>query len=69
MSRADPAEIRLHRTMRSLFLLVMRRPLARAFYTVDGEVLGALGTDTKIGLQVTTDKAAMMPRYLAILHE
>ena len=26
--RADPAEVQLHRTMRSLFLLVMRRPLA-----------------------------------------
>ncbi|MGH3937357.1 MAG: TetR/AcrR family transcriptional regulator [Pseudonocardiaceae bacterium] len=66
--RADPAEIRLHRTVRSLFLLVMRRPLARAFYTGDTEVLGALGTDTKIGLQVAADKATMMPRYLAVLH-
>jgi AcrR family transcriptional regulator len=66
--RAEPAEIRLHRTMRSLFLLVMRHPLARAFYTGDTEVLGALGTDTKIGLQVAADKAAMMPRYLAVLH-
>ncbi len=67
--RADPAEIRLHRTMRGLFLLVMHRPLARAFYTGDTELLGALGTDTKIGLQVAADKAAMMPRYLAVLHE
>ncbi|MQA17281.1 MAG: TetR family transcriptional regulator [Pseudonocardiaceae bacterium] len=67
--RADPAEIRLHRTMRGLFLLVMQRPLARAFYTGDTELLGALGTDTKIGLQVTTDKAAMMPRYLGVLHD
>jgi len=67
--RADPAEIRLHRTMRRLFLLVMHRPLARAFYTGDTEVLGALGTDTKIGLQVAADKAAMIPRYLAVLHE
>jgi len=67
--RADPAEIRLHRTMRGLFLLVMPRPLARAFYTGDTEVLGALGSDTKIGLQVAADKAAMTPRYLAVLHE
>ena len=37
--RADPAEIQLHRTMRTLFLLVMRRPLARAFYTGDTELL------------------------------
>ena len=66
--RADPAEVRLHRTMRGLFLLVMHRPLARAFYTGDTELLGALSTETKIGLQFATDRAAMMPRYLAVLH-
>jgi AcrR family transcriptional regulator len=33
--RADPAEIQLHRTLRNIFLLVMRRPLARAFYSAD----------------------------------
>ena len=49
--RADPAEIQLHRTMRTLFLLVMRRPLARAFYTGDSELLGALIGDTKVGLR------------------
>ena len=54
--------------MRGLFLLVMHRPLARAFYTGDTEVLGALGADTKIGLQFATDRAAMMQRYLAVLH-
>ena len=57
--RADPAEIRLHRTMRTLFLLVMRRPLARAFYTGDTELLGALITDTKIGLRFAAQKSAM----------
>lgn len=67
--RADPGEIRLHRTMRALFLMVMRRPLARAFYTGDTELLGALSTDTKIGMQVTVDKAVMGPRYLAVLHQ
>ncbi len=67
--RADPAEVRLHRTMRALFLMVMHRPLARAFYTGDTELLGALSTDSKIGLQVTTDKAAMGPRYMAVLHQ
>jgi AcrR family transcriptional regulator len=40
--RADPAEIRLHRTMRGLFLLVVHHPLARAFYTGDTELLGAV---------------------------
>jgi len=67
--RTDPAEIQLHRMMRGLFLLVMHRPLARAFYTGDTEVLGALGSDTKIGLQVAAAEAAMMPRYLAALYE
>lgn len=67
--RADPAEIRLHRTLRALFLLVMRRPLARAFYTGDTELLGALIGDTKIGLQFVAQKSAMGPPYLAALHE
>jgi AcrR family transcriptional regulator len=67
--RAEPAEIRLHRTLRSLFLLVMRRPLARAFYTGDGELLGALISDTKIGLQFVAQKSAMGPPYLAALHQ
>lgn len=55
--------------MRGLFLLVMRRPLARAFYTGDTELLGALSTDTKIGLHFTAEKAAMAPGYLSALHE
>jgi AcrR family transcriptional regulator len=67
--RADPAEIRLHRTLRGLFLLVMRRPLARAFYTGDTELLGALISDTKIGLQFVAQKSVMGPPYLAALHE
>jgi len=66
--RADPTEIRLHRTLRSLFLLVMRRPLARAIYTGDTELLGALLGDTKVGLRFVAEKAAMGPPYLAALH-
>ena len=67
--RAEPSEVRLHRTFRSVFLLVMRRPLARAFYTGDIEVLGALATDTKIGLRLAAEKAAMAPGYLDALHD
>ena len=67
--RADPGEIRLHRTLRCLFLLVMRRPLTRAFYTGDTELLGALLTDTKVGLQFVAQKSAMGPPYLTALHE
>lgn len=67
--RADPAEILLHRTLRRMFLLVMRRPLARAFYTGDSELLGTLLTDTKIGLRFTAQKSAMGAPYLGALHE
>lgn len=66
--RADPAEIQLHRTLRNIFLLVMRRPLARAFYTGDTELLGALSLDTKLGRQVRADKELIGPPYLAALH-
>src|SRR5213082_2182500 len=38
--RADPAEVRLHRAMRRSFLLVMGRPLAKALYIGDFDVLG-----------------------------
>ena len=53
--------------MRSLFLLVMRRPLARAFYTGDTELLGALG-DSKIAQQVRRDEDALGPPYHAALY-
>jgi AcrR family transcriptional regulator len=66
--RADPAEIQLHRTLRNIFLLVMRRPLARAFYTGDTELLGALSLDTKLGRQVRADKELIGPPYLGALH-
>jgi AcrR family transcriptional regulator len=67
--RADPAEVQLHRTMRSLYLLVMRRPLARAFYTGDAELLGALSHDSKIARQVRRDEDALGPPYHAALYE
>ena len=67
--RADPTEILLHRTLRRTFLLVMRRPLTRAFYTGDTELLGALITDTKIGLRFAAQKSAMGAPYLTALYE
>ncbi|MBV9923025.1 MAG: helix-turn-helix transcriptional regulator, partial [Pseudonocardia sp.] len=66
--RADPAEVQLHRTMRSLFLMVMRRPLARAFYTGDTELLGALSHDSKVAQQVRGDEEALGPPYHATLY-
>jgi AcrR family transcriptional regulator len=65
--RTDPAETTLHRSLRSMFLIVMQRPLARAFYTGDTELLGTLCADTKIGLQAQQDKRAMVPQYHTVL--
>lgn len=67
--RADPAEVQLHRSLRTTYLLVMRRPLTRAFYTGDTELLGALATESKIGLQVAADKSGVTPHVLRALYE
>lgn len=39
---ADPEEVFLHRMMRSMLLIVMSRPLARALFTGDSELLGKM---------------------------
>lgn len=46
--RADPAEVLLHRVMRASYLAIMRRPLARAFYTRDIDTLGTLATSEQL---------------------
>lgn len=66
--RRDPGEALLHRSMRSSFLLVMRRPLAKALYTGDTARLGALITDTKTGLAMTRGQAGYDARHLALMH-
>lgn len=66
--RADPATVALHRGLPGSFLTIMRRPLARALYTGDSELLGALASDTKIGTAVVGGKAAYQPRHLGLLH-
>jgi len=48
--RADPAEVLLHRVTWASFLLVMRRPLARALYTRDLDTLGKLAASDAGGL-------------------
>lgn len=40
--QADPQEVLLHRLMRSMLLITMSRPLARALFTGDSELLGKL---------------------------
>jgi AcrR family transcriptional regulator len=39
---ADPEEVLMHRMMSSMLIVVMRRPLARALFTGDSELLGKL---------------------------
>jgi hypothetical protein len=41
---ADPAEGRLHRAMRWTYLAMMHRPLAKAMFTANYELLGELMT-------------------------
>ncbi len=48
--RADLAEVLLHRVMRTSFLAIMRRPLARALYTRDLDTLGKLAASDAAGL-------------------
>jgi AcrR family transcriptional regulator len=66
--RADPGTVVLHRTLASSFLTIMRRPLARALYTGDAGLLGALASDTKIGRSVVGGNAAYQPHHLGLLH-
>jgi len=40
--QADPEEVLIHRLMRSLFLITRQRPLARALFTRDVNLLGKL---------------------------
>lgn len=66
--RADPARSALDATLRTSFLAVQRRPLTRALLAGDVEVLGAIATDTKTGLEVVTDKRAFAREHLALLY-
>lgn len=66
--RADPGHVVLHRTLSESFLAIMRRPLARALYTGDAALLGALASDTVIGRSVTVGAAAHQPRHLELLY-
>jgi AcrR family transcriptional regulator len=66
--RADPAEVRLHRAMRRSFLLVMGRPLAKALYIGDFDVLGELATMSQTGRQFAVGKMETTKRYLTVLY-
>lgn len=66
--RADPAQAALDATMRTSFLAVQRRPLTRALFAGDVELLGAIATDTKTGLEIVTDKTEFAREHFALLH-
>ena len=66
--RADPGEATLDATVRSSFLAVHRRPLTRALIAGDVELLGAIATDTKAGLEVVTDKSEFAREHFALLY-
>jgi AcrR family transcriptional regulator len=66
--KADPAEVLLHRSMRSTFLQTMRRPLSKAFATRDYEVLGELLTASQTAMRFVTGKIETTQRYLAVLY-
>ncbi|GAA4788204.1 helix-turn-helix domain-containing protein [Actinomycetospora chlora] len=66
--RADPAEAALAATLRTTYLAVHRRPLTRALMAGDVEVLGAIATDTKTGLEIVTDKREFAAAHFRLLH-
>jgi AcrR family transcriptional regulator len=68
--RRDPAEVQLHRVMRSLFVTSMRRPLARALYTRDIETLGKLAAGNVGGIRSRKQASAVsFDAYLDLLAE
>lgn len=64
--RADPAEVALHRYVRTVFLHAMRRPLLAAIYTRDTEVLGRLVT-TDGSRGVAHSKMTLSTEHFALL--
>lgn len=66
--RADPAQAALDATVRASFLAVQGRPLTRALLAGDVELLGAIATDTKTGLEIVTDKREFAREHLALLY-
>jgi len=66
--RADPREAALDATLRSTFVAVHRRPLSRALHIGDVELLGAVATDTKAGLEIVTDKRAFAAEHFPLLY-
>ncbi|MEV1169112.1 helix-turn-helix domain-containing protein [Nonomuraea sp. NPDC049784] len=67
--RADPAEVRLHRSIRRSFLLTMRSPVVKALATGDHVMLGEVLTRSEAGSHYVLGKVDTTARYLTILYE
>jgi AcrR family transcriptional regulator len=65
--RRDPEAALLHRMTRILFLAIVHRPLLRALYTADREVLGKLAKGDDKALEVQEELA--FNEYLRVLVE
>ena len=65
--RRDPEVALLHRMTRALFLAIMHRPLLRALYTADQEVLGRLAKGDDKALEIREEMA--FSDYLGLLAE
>lgn len=65
--RADPTEALIDRVTGNLYLAIMRRPLGRALFTADLEVLGKLARLGGTALQAQS--SSTMADYLRLLQE
>jgi AcrR family transcriptional regulator len=66
--RANPMELLPHRYLRAVFLDTLRRPLTRAVYTNDAEVLGKIASGTT-GERLSKTKLANASEYMSLLRE
>ncbi|MBE3559979.1 MAG: TetR/AcrR family transcriptional regulator [Ktedonobacteraceae bacterium] len=66
--RSDPAEVLLHRLMRSLLLITLERPLARALFTRDIDLLGKLA-ESSVSSELQTQQNYVFDEYLTLLRD
>jgi len=64
----DPAEVFFSRVMRSMMLVGMQRPLARALFIEDRELLGRL-VESGMGVRSQTQRVIVQSDFLCLLRE
>jgi AcrR family transcriptional regulator len=67
--RADPREALPHRLSRLYYLAIMRRPLMRAFFTADLEMLGKLASGVKSPIGAVSQLEMVRLDYTRVLVE